>query len=127
MEIRIMARHFDLTDSLRSYIEQKITRVLRHAGEVMDVLVVMSTLKIKDRTKQNHVEVNIYLRGKHIVAEEAHFDMYAAIDAVSDKLDRQAVKNNRIKHAHHHDKHAAFIIAEKAQLVAESTHVQQME
>lgn len=115
MDIRIMARHFDLTDSLKNYIHQKLARVLRHCEQVIDILVVMDSQKIKDRTKQHQVEVNIHLKGKHIVAENSHFDMYAAIDGVMDKLDRQVVRNNKIRHEHHHDKHMAFAFAEMAE------------
>jgi putative sigma-54 modulation protein len=116
MDIRIMARHFDLTDSLKNYINQKLARVLRHCEQVIDVLVVMDSQKVKDRTKQHHVEVSIHLKGKHIIAENTHFDMYAAIDGIMDKLDRQVIKNNRIRHEHYHDKHSAFMLSEVAEM-----------
>lgn len=122
MDIRIIARHFDLTDSLRDYAQQKLARVLRHC-EVLDVSIIMDCQKVKERAKQHHIEVSVHVKGRKIIANDFHFDMYAAIDSVTLKLDRQLVKINRIRHDHHHDKHMKVEMMQRevsAQLSAQS-------
>ncbi len=66
----------------------KLDRVTRHFDDVIDVNVVMSVEKLRHK-----VEVNLHARGKDIHVEAIEPDMYAAIDALADKLDRQVLKH----------------------------------
>lgn len=107
MNIRMVARHYELTEALKQYIEQKLERVIRHCNEVLDISVALSSQKSKEKSKHHHIEVIIRMRGIQIVAEQEHSDMYAAIDIITLKLDRQVTKHKAIKHTHYHDKHFA--------------------
>ncbi len=110
-DIHVVARHFDLTDALKHYLQQKVQRVLRHFANVLDIMVIMSTEKPRDKSTQHHVELSVHVRGRHVVVKEMHFDMYAAIDLVVHKLDRQLAKYNQMRNTHHHDKREVLQLA----------------
>ena len=96
MQINISGHHVEVTDSLRNYITTKMDRVERHFDQVIDVHVVL------DVTKQtNKAEATIHVSGNTIHAESEQEDMYAAIDAMLDKLDRQ-VRKHKEKLTDHH-------------------------
>ena len=98
MQLTLSGHHVEVTDSLRTYVEEKMQRVDRHNANVNDLKVVLSLEK--DR---HTVEVTANLSGSqpvHASAEEV--DMYVAIDAVVDKLDRQ-LKKIRDKKQDHRD------------------------
>lgn len=88
MNLNLSGHHIDITPSIRDYITTKLERITRHFDHVIDVNVVLSVEKLKQR-----VEANIHVRGRDIFCETDHEDMYAAIDALVDKLDRQIVKH----------------------------------
>ncbi|MDD3609089.1 MAG: ribosome-associated translation inhibitor RaiA [Halothiobacillaceae bacterium] len=88
MQISITGHHVELTDALRGYVESKISRLERHFDRVMDIHVILSVEKLRQKA-----EANIHLSGNDIHAEATEEDMYAAIDALADKLDRQIVKH----------------------------------
>ena len=70
----------------------------RHFDDVIDVNVVMSVDKLRHK-----VEVNLHARGKDIHVEAIEPDMYAAIDALADKLDRQVLKHKEKRESHRHE------------------------
>jgi len=76
----------------------KLDRVTRHFDDVIDVNVVMSVEKLRHK-----VEVNLHTRGKDIHVEAIEPDMYAAIDALADKLDRQVLKHKELLKDHRCD------------------------
>ena len=76
----------------------KLDRVTRHFDDVIDVNVVMSVEKLRHK-----VEVNLHARGKDIHVEAIEPDMYAAIDALADKLDRQVLKHKEKRELHRHE------------------------
>jgi putative sigma-54 modulation protein len=90
--------HLDLTPAIRDYIAAKLERVTRHFDHVIDVNVVLSVEKLRQK-----VEVNLHTRGKDIHCEAVDPDMYAAIDALADKLDRQVLRHKEKREAHRHD------------------------
>ena len=87
MNFSLTGHHLDITPAIRDYVMAKLDRVTRHFDDVIDVNVVMSVDKLRHK-----VEVNLHARGKDIHVEAIEPDMYAAIDALADKLDRQVVK-----------------------------------
>jgi putative sigma-54 modulation protein len=95
MNLNLTGHHLDITPALRDYVVAKLDRVTRHFDHVIDVNVVLSVDKLRHR-----VEVNLHTRGKDIHVEAIEGDMYAAIDALIDKLDRQVVKHKE-KRAEH--------------------------
>jgi putative sigma-54 modulation protein len=78
---------------LRSYLQSKLERVTRHFDHVTEVNVVLTVEKLRQRA-----EVTMRVRGKDLYVESDHEDLYAAIDALADKLDRQVLRHkDRIK------------------------------
>jgi putative sigma-54 modulation protein len=96
MQINISGHHVDVTDSLRNYIKSKMTRIERHFDQVIDAHVVLDVTKLV-----NKAETTIHVSGNTIHAESTSEDMYAAIDTMLDKLDRQ-VKKHKEKLTDHH-------------------------
>ena len=87
MNLNLTGNHLEITPAIRDYVVSKLDRVTRHFDHVIDVNVVLSVDKLRQK-----VEANLHLRGKDIHAESVEADMYAAIDALADKLDRQVLK-----------------------------------
>ena len=88
MNFSLTGHRLAITPAIRSYVVEKVGRVTRHFDHVIDVTVVLSVEKLAHK-----VEVNLHTRGKDIHVEAVEPDMYAAIDALADRLDRQVVKH----------------------------------
>ena len=88
MNLNLTGHHVNVTPAIRDYIVAKLDRVTRHFDHVIDVTVVLSVEKLRRK-----VEVNLHASGKDIRCEAVDADMYAAIDALADKLDRQVRKH----------------------------------
>lgn len=98
MNLSITGHHLTVTPAIRSCIEQKMERVLRHFDHVIDVNVILAVEKLRQR-----VEVNMHVRGKDLFVECDDEDLYVAIDSAVDKLDRQVLKYKARAYAHPHD------------------------
>jgi ribosome hibernation promoting factor len=88
MNLNLTGHHVDITPAIRDYVTSKIERITRHFDQVIDVNVILSVEKLKRRA-----EANVHVSGRDIFCETDHEDMYAAIDALVDKLDRQILKH----------------------------------
>ena len=96
MQVDIAGHHLEVTPSLREYAESKLARLERHFDRVTRVHVV---LKVE---KQRHTaEATVHVGGADLFAAAEDGDMYAAIDALADKLDRQIKKHKEKKGDHH--------------------------
>ncbi|MFZ5509618.1 MAG: ribosome hibernation-promoting factor, HPF/YfiA family [Pseudomonadota bacterium] len=104
MNLTITGHHLDVTPAIRDYVTNKLERVIRHFDQVTSVSVILSVEKLKHRA-----EVTVHVRGKDLFVEAQDGDMYAAIDALSDKLDRQVLKHKHKAYDHSHEalKHQA--------------------
>lgn len=99
MNLNITGHHIEVTPAIREYVTGKLDRVLRHFDQVTSSHVILSVEKL-----QQKAEVTLHVKGKDIFADATDADLYAAIDLVADKLDRQMVKHKeRVSH-HNHDK-----------------------
>ena len=98
MNLTVSGHHMALTPAIRSYVESKLGRVTRHFDHVIDVNVILSVDKLKQKA-----EVTVHVRGKDIFVESDDQDLYAAIDLMVDKLDRQIIKYKDRLQAHPHD------------------------
>ncbi|MHB8494672.1 MAG: ribosome hibernation-promoting factor, HPF/YfiA family [Casimicrobiaceae bacterium] len=98
MNLTLTGNHLEITPAIRAYVMTKIERVNRHFDHVIDVSVVLSVDKLQQR-----VEANVHVRGKDIHAQSIDADMYAAIDALADKLDRQVLKHKEKQKDHRVD------------------------
>ena len=99
MNLNLTGVHLDITPAIREYVNAKLDRINRHFDHVIDVNVVMSVEKLRHK-----VEVNLHARGKDIHVEAIEPDMYAAIDALADKLNRQVLKYKEKLSAHRLDR-----------------------
>lgn len=88
MQISLTGHHVDLTDSLRAYVDTKFERLERHFDHVTNVHVILSVEKLAQKA-----EANMHVSGAEIFADSTHEDMYAALDSLVDKLDRQLIKH----------------------------------
>ena len=102
MNMKITGHHVEVTPALHDYVTGKLDRVIRHFDHVTSVHVILSVAKLKQKA-----EVTLHVKGKDIFAECEDADLYAAIDAVADKLDRQVVKHKEKQGNHQADKRIA--------------------
>ena len=95
MNLNITGHHIDVTPAIRDYVTGKLDRVVRHFDHVTATHVILSVEKLKQKA-----EVTVHVRGKDIFVEAAEEDLYAAIDAMIDKLDRQVLKHKEKSNDH---------------------------
>lgn len=95
MQITITGHQVQVTESLRNYVNEKFERLKRHFDRVMDVHVVLEVEKINQKA-----EATVQVNGATLFAEDNREDMYAAIDGLVDKLDRQIVKHKERQSQH---------------------------
>jgi len=98
MNLTITGHHLEVTPALRGYVEEKLKRITRHFDHVIDVTVILAVEKLKHKA-----EVNVHVAGKDIFVEAIEDDMYAAVDALADKMDRQVVKHKEKTGGHHRE------------------------
>jgi putative sigma-54 modulation protein len=102
MNLTISGHHLEVTPALRGYVTQKLDRITRHFDQVVDVRVLLSVEKQKEKEGRQRAECNIHVKGSDLFAECAHEDLYAAVDELVDILDRQVVKHKTRLQDHHH-------------------------
>ena len=87
MNLSVSGHHLDVTPAIRTYVHSKIERVSRHFDHVIDAHVILTV----DKQRQK-AEVTLHVRGKDLHCECEDADLYAAIDLLADKLDRQVLR-----------------------------------
>jgi putative sigma-54 modulation protein len=87
MNLSVSGHHVEVTPALWSYVQTKIGRITRHFDHVIDAHVILTADKLKQKA-----EVTLHVRGKDLHCESEEVDLYAAIDLLADKLDRQVLK-----------------------------------
>jgi putative sigma-54 modulation protein len=98
MNLTVTGHHVAVTPAIRSYVETKLERIVRHFDDVTGVNVILSVQKLRQKA-----EANLHVRGKDLFVEADHEDLYAAIDAMTDKLDRQVLKYKARANSRPHD------------------------
>ena len=101
MNLNITGHHVEVTPALHDYVIGKLDRVIRHFDHVTSVHVVLSVQKLNQKA-----EITLHVKGKDINADAEDSDLYAAIDLLADKLDRQVLKHKGKVTNHAHDKRA---------------------
>ncbi|MEJ7669849.1 MAG: ribosome-associated translation inhibitor RaiA [Casimicrobiaceae bacterium] len=101
MNLNLTGVHLNITPAIRAYVVAKLSRVMRHFDHVIDVNVVMSVEKLRQK-----IEANVHVRGREIHVEAIEPDLYAAIDLLVDKLDRQVLRHKEKTAAHRTDRDA---------------------
>ncbi|QEW07481.1 ribosome hibernation promoting factor [Nitrincola iocasae] len=95
MQINITGHHVELTDALNEYVRSKFVRLERHFDNITNVQVTLSVEKQRQKA-----EADLHVAGGEIFAQAEQDDMYAAIDAMIDKLDRQIIKHKEKMKSH---------------------------
>jgi len=88
MNLTISSHQLDVTEALKNYAQTKMQRLVGASDKVIDVHVILSVEK-----HEQFAEATIHLRGKTLFAKAGGLDVYAAIDGLVDKLDRQLVRH----------------------------------
>ena len=100
MQLNISGHHIEVTDSLKSYVIEKLQRLERHYDHITNAHVILSVDKLKQRA-----EATIHISGAEVFADADCADLYAAIDKLADKLDRQILKYKEKTVDRHHGRH----------------------
>ena len=87
MNLSVSGHHLEVTPAIRTYAQTKLERVNRHFDHVIDAHVILTVEKLLQKA-----EVTLHVRGKDLHCESEEGDLYAAIDLLADKLDRQVLK-----------------------------------
>ena len=97
MQLNVSGHHVEVTDSLRNYVSTKMERLERHFDKITNVHVILSVEKQRQKA-----ESTLHVSGTEIYADAEHEDLYAAIDMLADKLDRQIIKKKEKTRDHKH-------------------------
>lgn len=98
MNLNVSGHQLEVTPAIRKYVNSKLERVKRHFDHLIDAHVILSVVKLKQKA-----EVTLHVRGKDIHCQCENDDLYAAIDLLVDKLDRQVLKYKRKRFDKAHD------------------------
>ena len=96
MQLDLSGHHVEVTEAMRGYVVKKFERISRHYEQLIDVHCVLTVEKLRHKA-----EATLIMSGNKIHADATDENMYAAIDALTDKLDR-CVKKHKEKAADHH-------------------------
>ena len=88
MQINLSGHHIEVTSSMREYVNEKFEKLERHFDHINNVYVVLKVEKLRQIA-----ESTLHLNGSEIFASVENENMYAAIDSLIDKLDRQVIKH----------------------------------
>ncbi|MDH5301155.1 MAG: ribosome-associated translation inhibitor RaiA [Gammaproteobacteria bacterium] len=95
MRIDLSGHHVEITDSIRSYVQEKLEKLTRHFDRVTDIHVILSVEK-----QVQKAEASILVANNKLFASSTDENLYAAIDALADKLDRQILKHKEKIQSH---------------------------
>ena len=95
MQVSVTGHHVEVTDSLRTHVEEKISKLKRHFDNVTDVHVILTVEKLEQKA-----EATVQVSGAKLFADDVQADMYQAIDNMVDKLDRQIIKHKEKTGSH---------------------------
>lgn len=95
MQLTISGHHLDITDSIRDYVTNKLSRLERHHDRITNTNVILSVDKLIQKA-----EATVHVSGAEFFADSEHEDLYAAIDSLTDKLDRQLIKHKEKQRGH---------------------------
>ncbi|MDP3032347.1 MAG: ribosome-associated translation inhibitor RaiA [Rhodocyclaceae bacterium] len=99
MNLNITGHHIEVTPALREYVTGKVDKVIRHFDHVTSVHIILSVEKLVQKA-----DITLHVKGKDIYADSSDTDLYAAIDKLIDKLDRQVLKYKNKNQDHNHER-----------------------
>ena len=92
MNLTISGHHLEVTPALRGYVTTRLERISRHFDQVVDIKVLLTVDNLKEKDLRQKAECNVHVKGRDLFAESVHADLYAAVDELADKLDRQVLR-----------------------------------
>lgn len=101
MNLNITGHHIEVTTALHDYVSGKVEKIVRHFDHVTSVHVILTVQKLAQKA-----EITLHVKGKDIYADASDADLYAAIDLLADKLDRQVQKHKDKLVGHGHGRPA---------------------
>ncbi len=87
MQITITARHFDLTNAIRDFIEESCEKLSRYFDHIISIQVILTLEKMR-----NHVEMNLHASKFNLQSEFEDMDMYVAVESAIEKMETQIKK-----------------------------------
>jgi putative sigma-54 modulation protein len=96
MQLTITGHHIDVTPALKKKVESKLSKLERHFDHLTDIHCILTVEKLRHKA-----EATVHLSGGTIHADAIEEDMYAAVDALVDKLSRQVIKHKEKLTDHH--------------------------
>ena len=91
MQFTLSGHRLNITNAIKSHITNKLGKLERHCDHISSINAIVSVDKLMQKA-----EATIHVKGADIFAAAEHEDLYAAIDALTDKLDRQLIKHKRL-------------------------------
>lgn len=107
MNLNLTGHHLEITPAIREHVVAKLDKVKRHFDNVIDINVILSVDKLVQKA-----EATVHLAGKSVFAETSDSNLYVAIDALVDSLDRQVLKHKEKRTASRHDESGKHPVAE---------------
>ena len=108
MNLNLSGHHLEITPAIREHVLAKLGKIKRHFDHVIDVNVILSVDKLKQKA-----EANVHLSGKTIFVECDDANLYVAIDSLVEKLDRQILKHKEKNSARRHDESGKKVVIEE--------------
>jgi len=96
MRVHLSGHHVEITPALHTYATKKLGRIVQRFDRTIDLHCILTVEKLRHKA-----ESTVTMRGVTIYADAIEDDMYAAIDALADKLDRR-VRKRKERTADHH-------------------------
>ena len=97
MQINISGHHVEVTEALKDYVHSKVEKLERHFDNITNVQVTLTVEKLVQKA-----EATLHASGAELHANSDDENMYAAIDGLTDKLDRQLLKHKEKMNKHRH-------------------------
>jgi putative sigma-54 modulation protein len=97
MQIDITGHHVEVTPALRAYVTEKMQKLIRHSDQVISIRVILNVEKL-----QQNAEASVNVGGRTLFGSVSATDMYASIDGLVDKLDRQ-IRRRKDRFTNHHN------------------------
>ena len=88
MQMNISGHHLEITDAIKDYVTSKLSKLERHHDRITSTNVILSVDKLIQKA-----EATVHVSGGEFFANSESEDLYAAIDILADKLDRQLIKH----------------------------------
>ncbi|WP_428355468.1 ribosome hibernation-promoting factor, HPF/YfiA family [Methyloprofundus sp.] len=95
MQVNVTGRHVEVTKAMKQHVDDKISKIMRHFDHVTDIHVILTVEKLEQKA-----EATVQISGAKLFADDVQEDMYAAIDNMVDKLDRQIIKHKEKVQSH---------------------------